>query len=139
MMGVTWFTLGFISILSGYFLLEYKKKYKWNTLVTIGFISGIGTILFSIAWAVGAVLEGVPRSAGMGLLVFGLGGIVILSVTFRLGWYRILLCPCVSGCKIFEDHASGQTNKISAPMVGGLVSFLQLFFENDMIIIPFYS
>ncbi len=83
MMGFTWFTLGFISIVSAYFLLEYKKKYNWNSLIIIGFISGLGTILFSIAWAVGAVLEGVPRSASMGLLVFGLGGIIILSVTFR--------------------------------------------------------
>jgi len=46
---------------------------------------GIGTflILFSIAWAVGSVLEGVPRAASMGLMMFGLGGIVILTVTVR--------------------------------------------------------
>lgn len=83
MMGFTWFALGFISIVSGYFLMAYKKKYNWNAFVLMGFLSGLGAILFSIAWAVGAVLEGVPRAASMGLLVFGLGGIVILSVTFR--------------------------------------------------------
>jgi len=83
MMGFTWFVLGFISIISGYFLLEYRKKYNWSFLVIIGFSLGLGSILFSIAWAVGAVLEGVPRSASMGLLVFGLGGILISSLTFR--------------------------------------------------------
>ena len=41
------------------------------------------SIFFGIAWAVGAVLEGVPRAASMGLLMFGLGGIVILTVTIR--------------------------------------------------------
>ena len=83
MMGFTWFFLGFISIVSGYFLMEYKKKYNWSPFVLMGFLSGLGAILFSIAWAVGAVLEGVPRSASMGLLVFGLGGILISSLTFR--------------------------------------------------------
>ena len=83
MMGLTWFVIGFLSIVFTYFFLEHKKKYNWNSLVIIGFLSGLGSILFSIAWAMGALLEGVPRSASMGLLVFGLGGIVILSVTFR--------------------------------------------------------
>lgn len=82
-MGFTWFTLGFISIVSGYFLLEYKKRYNWKSFIVIGFLSGLGSIFFSIAWAVGAMLEGVPRSASMGLLVFGLGGILILSLIFR--------------------------------------------------------
>jgi hypothetical protein len=40
-------------------------------------------VLFSIAWAVASVTEGVPRSAAMGLLLFGLGGIVVLTVTWR--------------------------------------------------------
>lgn len=83
MMGLTWFILGFCSIVSGYFILEYTKKNNIKPLVIIGLVSGIGSMLFSIAWAVGAVLEGVPRAASMGLLVFGFGGIVILSVAFR--------------------------------------------------------
>jgi hypothetical protein len=32
---------------------------------------------------VGAVLEGVPRAGSMGLLIFGLSGIVILTLTGR--------------------------------------------------------
>jgi hypothetical protein len=83
MMGFTWFVLGFCSVASVYFILEYTKRFNRNSLVIMGFLSGIGSILLSIAWAVGAALEGVPRSASMGLLVFGLGGIIIFSVTFR--------------------------------------------------------
>jgi hypothetical protein len=44
---------------------------------------GIVLILFSIAWSVGAVLEGVPRAGSMGLLLFGLSGIVILTFSLR--------------------------------------------------------
>ena len=34
-------------------------------------------ILFSISWSVGSVLEGVPRAASMGLLLFGFSGMVL--------------------------------------------------------------
>jgi len=54
-----------------------------NWLSWSGLVLGIVMILFSIAWAVGSVLEGVPRAASMGLLLFGLSGIVILTVTAR--------------------------------------------------------
>lgn len=83
MMGLTWFILGFLTVAAGYLIIKYRKIYQWNNYVLMGIISGIGSIFFSVAWAVGAVLEGVPRAAGMGLLVFGMGGIVILSITFR--------------------------------------------------------
>ncbi len=83
MMGLTWFILGFLTVAAGYLIIKYRKIYQWNNYVLMGIISGIGSVFFSLAWAVGAVLEGVPRAAGMGLLVFGMGGIVILSITFR--------------------------------------------------------
>ena len=83
MMGVTWYILGVLTAVSAYFLHEYSKKHRLNWLPWTGLILGIFLILFSIAWAAGAVLEGVPRSASMGMLMFGLGGIVILTVVVR--------------------------------------------------------
>jgi vacuolar-type H+-ATPase subunit I/STV1 len=83
MMGFTWYILGILTAGSGYFLYEYSKKHRLNRLSWPGLILGIFSILFSIAWAVGAMLEGVPRAASMGLLLFGLGGIVILAVAIR--------------------------------------------------------
>ena len=83
MMGLTWFILGFLTVAAGCLIIKYRKTYQWNNYVLMGIISGVGSVFFSVAWAVGAVLEGVPRAAGMGLLVFGMGGIVILSITFR--------------------------------------------------------
>ena len=82
-MGLTWYILGIFTVGSGYFLYEYSKKHRlhWPSLTGLGI--GIFSILFSIAWAVGAVLEGVPRAASMGMLMFGLSGIVILTVTIR--------------------------------------------------------
>ena len=82
-MAFTWYILGVLTVTTGYFLYEYSKKHRLQWLSLTGMGIGIFSILFSIAWAVGAVLEGVPRAASMGLLMFGLGGIVILTVTIR--------------------------------------------------------
>jgi hypothetical protein len=83
MMAFTWYILGILTVGSGYFLYEYSKKHRLHWFFWTGLGIGIFTIFFSVAWAVGAVLEGVPRAASMGLLMFGLGGIVILTVTIR--------------------------------------------------------
>ena len=83
MMGFTWYVLGTLAAGSAYFLYEYSRRHQMNWLSWSGLVLGIVLILFSIAWAVGSVLEGVPRAASMGLLLFGLSGIVILTVTAR--------------------------------------------------------
>ena len=83
MMGFTWYVLGALAAGSAYGLWEYSRRHPLNWLSWSGMTLGIVLVLFSIAWAVGAVLEGVPRAASMGLLLFGLGGIVVLTVTGR--------------------------------------------------------
>lgn len=83
MMGFTWYVLGVLAAGSAYALREYSSRNPLNWISWSGMILGIAQLLFSIAWAVGAVLEGVPRAASMGLLLFGLGGIVVLTATGR--------------------------------------------------------
>jgi hypothetical protein len=83
MMDLTWYVLGALTGVIAYFLYELSRKITLNWLSWSGLIVGSFLILFSIAWSVGAVLEGVPRAGSMGLLLFGLSGIVILTFTGR--------------------------------------------------------
>ena len=83
MMDLTWYVLGALTGVIAYFLYELSRKITLNWLSWSGLIVGSFLILFSIAWSVGAVLEGVPRAGSMGLLIFGLRGIVILTLTGR--------------------------------------------------------
>lgn len=83
MMSLTWYILGVLTALSGYFLYEYSLKNKMDKKAWTGLILGIVLILFSIAWAMGSILEGVPRAASMGLLLFGLLGVVIFTLSRR--------------------------------------------------------
>jgi hypothetical protein len=83
MMGFTWYCLGLLTTGSGIFLWHFSKRYQFNWLSWSGLTLGIALILFSVAWSVGSVLEGVPRAASMGLLLFGLSGSALLTLAFR--------------------------------------------------------
>ncbi len=84
MMDLTWYILGVLTGAVAYALYWISKKTFLNWLLWSGLIAGSSLILFSIAWAVGSVLEGVPRAASMGILLFGLSGVIILTLTARM-------------------------------------------------------
>jgi hypothetical protein len=84
MMDFTWYILGILTGAVAYALYLISRKTTLNWLLWSGLIVGSSLILFSIAWAVGSVLEGVPRAASMGILLFGLSGVVILTLTARM-------------------------------------------------------
>ena len=83
MMDFTWYILGALTGGVAYTLYLISRKAALNWLSWSGLMIGSSLILFSIAWAVGSVLEGVPRAASMGLLLFGLSGVVVLTLTGR--------------------------------------------------------
>jgi Na+-translocating ferredoxin:NAD+ oxidoreductase RnfG subunit len=83
MMDFIWLLLGILTGTAAIFLWKYAQRYQLNWFAWSGLVTGIFLVLFSIAWAAGAVLEGVPRAASMGLLLFGMSGIVTLTFTFR--------------------------------------------------------
>ena len=82
-MDLTWYILGLLTAAGAIFIWKLSKRYRLNWLAGSGLFMGFFLILFSIAWATGAFLEGVPRAASMGLLVFGLSGIIILTFIFK--------------------------------------------------------
>jgi Na+-translocating ferredoxin:NAD+ oxidoreductase RnfG subunit len=93
MMDFTWGVLGVLTAAAAIFLWELSKRVRLNLIALAGLGSGIILMLFSIAWAVGSVLEGVPRAASMGLLLFGMGGILLLVLTWRFVVTRLDKVP----------------------------------------------
>jgi len=84
MMDLTWYILGVLTGAVAYSLYLISRRNTLNWLLWCGLIVGSALILFSIAWAVGSVLEGVPRAASMGILLFGLSGVIIFTLTARM-------------------------------------------------------
>ncbi len=83
MMDLTWFALGVLSLTAGVAVWKLSRRYRLTWIALSGLVPGVVLVLFSIAWGMGAVLEGVPRAGSMGILLFGLPGIVLLTFSLR--------------------------------------------------------
>jgi epoxyqueuosine reductase len=83
-MGLVWTIVGLITGLSTLAFIELAKRYRLDWKAWSGLAVGEFLLLFCIAWSAASVAEGVPRSASMGLIMFGGAGRVTLILTWRL-------------------------------------------------------
>jgi hypothetical protein len=83
MMDLTWFILGALTGATLYAMYVLFQNYTSNWLSWSGLGLGAALIFFSIAWGVGAVLEGVPRAGSMGIVLFALPGLGLATVTIK--------------------------------------------------------
>jgi hypothetical protein len=77
------FLLGGMTVILIGGLVYLVKKYPFRWYATLLAVIGILIFLFGIAWCVSSILEGEPRAAGMGLLIFGLLSLLCLGFTRR--------------------------------------------------------
>ena len=83
MMELTWLIVGGLASGAVITVIEIRKQTELSALVWSMLSLGFALMLFTIPWAVGSILEGVPRAASMGILLFGLPGIVFLTISVR--------------------------------------------------------
>jgi hypothetical protein len=84
MMGLMWFSVGFIVGISVLIAKTLHERFEIDWRGWAGLALGEVMVLFCIAWSVAAVAEGEPRAASMGLIVFGAPGVAVLALTTRL-------------------------------------------------------
>lgn len=82
------FLLGVLFTLTVLGMVMLHKTYQmdWKSWTTL--IFGAFLLLFAISWSVSSVLEGEPRAASIGMVFFGIPGIVILLLARRF----VVLC-----------------------------------------------
>ncbi len=84
MMMLTFYFVGLLAAASVWWLARLTQRQRIKPLMIAGLALGIAMILFSIAWGMGSVLEGVPRAAAMGGVFFGFPGVVLLTLVGRV-------------------------------------------------------
>ncbi len=82
-MELMWYCVGILAGFSVYLLFRLSKVYQLDRIAWPGLILGIFLLLFTIAWSTGSILEGVPRAAAMGVVFFGLPGVLLLIFSAR--------------------------------------------------------
>ncbi len=83
MMELMWYVVGVLAGFSGYLVYTLSQKYDLGFIGLGSLITGLFLILFTVAWSVGSVLEGVPRAASMGIVFFAMPGIILLTFTAK--------------------------------------------------------
>jgi hypothetical protein len=83
MMTATWFGVGLAAASCARLLFRLWHFHRPGVLRLGALATGMFLILFCAAWSVGAMLEGVPRAASMGVVLFGLPGIALVTVAGR--------------------------------------------------------
>ena len=81
---ILFFILGAMTVLFVQAILYLRKRYpfQWYSTTLAGF--GAFMVLFTVAWAVSSILEGETRSAGIGILVFGVTAFICFGVARQL-------------------------------------------------------
>lgn len=77
------FILGVLTTLGVLGLIILQKSYNLDWKSWTSLIMGAFLVVFSIAWSVSSVLEGEPRAASMGIVFFGIPGIIFLLLGRR--------------------------------------------------------
>lgn len=83
-MDTLFFLLGIVTTLAVVGLIMFNKQNKLNWKSWTSFILGFIILVFAIAWAVSSMIEGEPRSASMGLTIFGIPALLLLVFGWRI-------------------------------------------------------
>ena len=84
MIGLQWYLMGMLTILawSGYQKLQARYRLGWKA--NLGLFASAATLWMCFGWSWASFAEGEAQSGAMGMLIFGLGGLLMFTATWRL-------------------------------------------------------
>ncbi|MFA8436914.1 MAG: hypothetical protein ACEPOZ_20595 [Marinifilaceae bacterium] len=87
---ILFFTLGILTQSAVVISIYYHRrlKFDWKTWLMLGM--GSFLLIFCIAWSCSSVLEGEPRAASMGMIVFGLPALIFLVLGRKLALKKVV-------------------------------------------------
>ncbi|MBW2370237.1 MAG: dehalogenase [Deltaproteobacteria bacterium] len=75
---------GALIVVFAWVLAWLRKKYEIKWYAWVVAILGCFQVLFAMQWAVSSILEGEAQAANMGLLIFGLPGLLLMGVASKI-------------------------------------------------------
>jgi len=83
-MDLVWYLLGIVTALLGVWVYKLIAAGQGGWKVLVPVVIGGLLLLFSVAWATSSVFEGEPRSASMGLTIFGIPALLLIVLGWRM-------------------------------------------------------
>ena len=86
MIGLMWYLMGMMTTGAAWWYLHIQRRYRLSLLANLSLVAVFGLLWICIGWSWASFAEGEPRSGAMGLLCFGLPGLMLLNLT----WNRLI-------------------------------------------------
>lgn len=79
-----WFFMGVLFTCSVFGLAWLSMVVRIQWYAWAGLIIGVIAVLFGIGWAGASFMEGYPQSGSMGLALFSGGGLILMTLVWRM-------------------------------------------------------
>lgn len=93
MIGLMWYLMGMMTTGAAWGYVHLSKRYQMNWITHLALAAAFGILWICIGWSWASFAEGEPQSGAMGLVCFGLPGIILLNLT----WKRLILPKKIKG------------------------------------------
>ncbi|MDD1783484.1 tetrachloroethene dehalogenase [Enterovibrio sp. ZSDZ35] len=87
MIGLMWYLMGMMTVGAAWWYAEIKKRYDITVLANLGLVAVFVILWVCIGWSWASFAEGEPQSGAMGLVCFGLPGVILLNLV----WKRLIV------------------------------------------------
>ncbi|MGF1757265.1 tetrachloroethene dehalogenase [Photobacterium sagamiensis] len=83
MIGLMWYLMGMLTTGAAWWYMNLNRQYRLSLVANLCLVAVFGFLWICIGWSWASFAEGEPRSGAMGLVCFGLPGLILMSVTWR--------------------------------------------------------
>lgn len=87
MIGLMWYLMGMMTVGAIWGYVEMSKDYRISKAANLGLVAVFGVLWICIGWSWASFAEGEPQSGAMGLVCFGLPGVILLNLV----WKRLIV------------------------------------------------
>ncbi|SDJ70671.1 hypothetical protein SAMN04488540_11222 [Ferrimonas sediminum] len=82
-MGLQWYLMGMLTVVAWNAVSSIGARYWLDWRAYLGLAASAALVWLTIGWSWASFAEGEAQSGAMGLMIFGLGGLLTLSCTWR--------------------------------------------------------
>ena len=83
MIGLMWYLMGMLTTAALWGYLHVNKHYRLTWMSHLALVAIFGILWICIGWSWASFAEGEAQSGAMGLVCFGLPGVILLNITWK--------------------------------------------------------
>lgn len=83
MIGLMWYLMGMLTTGAAWWYLSIRRRYQLSVFANLGLLAVFIILWICIGWSWASFAEGEPQSGAMGLVCFGLPGVILFNIVWK--------------------------------------------------------